>query len=357
MRSPVPGWPALLPTAMLLCCSHAEESQLARDDEFSVVPEGESQARAGALLSQQGSEEASHIARALTSRGAEPEEPVEHGPSPDAHWSIGATLTEPLLLTALTSAWPPERRKACGMPTFFGRERATGRLTCAIADDVEGPFTEVVAAWDYVRFDADAPLSEDAVRRNLACVTAWYTTLGRVEIGATPAPAEVAARSRALHGLRASADIYTAVVLVAPQGRPFPGRDVWDVMMSAGLHWGDMDCFHLRNSSGIGGDSWFSVETSTPPGYFFPEEVAAGRMNPEDLVFAFSVPRNADPLATLDVMVAVVNYAQRRLGGVVVDARGQPLDLAAEHARIQSALDRLAAAGLGPGRDGTLRIF
>ena len=95
-----------------------------------------------------------------------------------------------------------------------------------------------------------------------------------------------------LQQLKLATDDQVVLVLRAPTGKQFDGKLIWDVMKCLKLRWGDMDCFHWRNPSSFGDDYLFSVETSTSPGYFLPEEISADRVHVDDLVFVYSVPRS-----------------------------------------------------------------
>ena len=74
----------------------------------------------------------------------------------------------------------------------------------------------------------------------------------------------------------AECDQYVTLRLVAPTGNLYSGREVWDVMLCLGLDYGDGDLFHWINNSGFGDDLFFSVWTSTAPGYFIPNRMATG---------------------------------------------------------------------------------
>ena len=148
------------------------------------------------------------------------------------------------------------------------------------------------------------------------------------------------------------------VVLVAPRDETFGGRDIWDVMLCLGLEWGDMDIFHWQNPNRSKGDDFlFSVWTSTPPGYFFPEQIATGKVQVQNLVFGYSIPRSADPVAIFDSMTKAVRYSQKRLGGELVDAEGRPFDEAAVRQEIKETVKRLKEANFVPGEGSTLRVF
>jgi len=86
---------------------------------------------------------------------------------------------------------------------------------------------------------------------------------------------------------------YSIIILKAED--QFEGKGIWNVMMSMGLKWGDMDLLHWNNNFDIGDDQLMSVWTSTDPGYFFPEEIVKGNVQTKDLIFGFSIPRSIAP--------------------------------------------------------------
>ena len=143
----------------------------------------------------------------------------------------------------------------------------------------------------------------------------------------------------------------------APPAQTFSGLDVWDVMLSLGLEWGDMDIFHWNNNSGQGGDYWFDVWTTTPPGYFFPEDIAAGIVRVENLVFGFSVPRTVHPDKVFESMASAAEYARTRLGGRLHAADGSELIHSDAVAQIRYVVRELTAKGFPPGANQTLYLF
>ncbi|MEL6589469.1 MAG: cell division protein ZipA C-terminal FtsZ-binding domain-containing protein [Bacteroidota bacterium] len=150
---------------------------------------------------------------------------------------------------------------------------------------------------------------------------------------------------------------FESIIVLQPKTR-FKGMEVWDVLQSVGLEWGDMDLFHWDNDdSDFGGDHHFSVWTTTNPGYFFPEEIKNGRMKPENLVFGFSVPRSADPLNIQPIMIEAVNYCQKRLGGEMLDQHGNPYNAEAEIQQLTDFVNRMKAQGIVPGSENALRMF
>jgi len=147
-----------------------------------------------------------------------------------------------------------------------------------------------------------------------------------------------------------------ALLILQSEGN-YDGEKVWDVLQSAGLKWGDGDLFHWNNNSDIGGDVFFSVATSTEPGYFLPESVKAGQMNPKNLLFGFTIPRNPDPEKVFEQMYKVVEYAQKRLGGHILGADGNALNYNQEQLKISEIVKAMNKAKIVPGSNNALRMF
>lgn len=140
-----------------------------------------------------------------------------------------------------------------------------------------------------------------------------------------------------------------SAIIVLQSDRQFSGLEAWDALQSVGLRWGDGDLFHWNNNSQIGGDRHFTVWTTTDPGYFLPEEVVAGNMNPRNIVFGFSIPQSLDPKGVYDVMLRAARYCQKRLGGQILDNSGQQLDIAEQQQEIVELVDKMKGKGIVPG--------
>jgi cell division protein ZipA len=214
-------------------------------------------------------------------------------------------------------------------------------------------------AWDFIDpTDSDAALpSPQVFSAREDAVQDAVRSLGVAELRATLTPHEAARRAHRLRGLKARLDYSPAVILRAPRGQKIEGREIWDVMLCLGLKWGDMDIFHWENPGGLGDEYFFSVWTSTPPGYFFPEEVAAGKVGVEDLVFGFSVPRCSKPGQVFESMVRAVEYARKRLGGSITDETGSEAALDSIRQKIRSIEHEMKSNGFAPGGDSALRLF
>jgi len=220
-------------------------------------------------------------------------------------------------------------------------------------------YTELAFGWRLVggAEESAQPPSAATLASRVDALRDSLSRLGEPELMPSAAPEAAAQTAIRLAELKTACDRTAIIILRAPPGRKFEGRQIWDVMMSLGLNWGDMDLFHWVNASETGDDSFFSVWTSTSPGYFFPEEIAAGRVHTEDLVFGYSIPRCAAPRSVFSSMVSASQYAQQRLGGELLGGDGRAPDIRAVQAEIAAIEERLTAAGFQPGLASTLYIF
>ncbi len=261
------------------------------NEKFFVAPAPVSEARAAAILPMKSSENASHLMGTidLPIRERKRAERAEYLPSEVVEWVVTANFLassrlEPKLVSAL---FDQQWRTQYGAFMAYGRDADTGRWTFLISGNGPKAVTDIKFAWKYVGRDNNKPAAETIYEERLAEVRQKLAPLGECQLACNLPPAAAQQRANALFEIKRKFDQPAIIILKAPKGSTFDGRLLWDVMLCLGLKWGDMDCFHWQNNSTRGGDELFSVETSTPPGYFFPEALANGTMKPSDLVFIF----------------------------------------------------------------------
>lgn len=282
----------------------------------------------------------------------------DYGPSRDVEWTLDLTLDGPVSSEELDAAFSRERIRRAGF-TLYGIPVGGGRWTYVRAKGSPCRWRAVALSTELVD-----PSADDGAPASVADLRAFHTDVARQALEIRGArvsarePADAAAsRARRYAEVRRDANLEAVVVLRPPAGSDFEGREVWDALCSLGLEWGNMDLFHWNNPSDVGHDVLFSAWTSTPPGYFLPEEVRAGRLWVEDLVFGFHVARSGDPHGVLSQMIEGARFVRDRLGGRLEDEEGNAYDETAGHAAVRFVLERLAQADLRPGEDTTLRIF
>jgi cell division protein ZipA len=330
-------------------------------DDLYMTTASESAARASRVLPESPSEDASHLLVPPNLPPRDFDEDREYLPSPTTEWSIHVAFPElPSLAGSdvadqLTRQW----RSANGSPIVYGRSADDGRWTYLISADTPSTFTELQFAWRLHQLSAeeDGPLTESTLMNYRNSLVEVLKPLGEPVVTPSLSVGEASERSRRLAQAVEECDLSATIVLKAPNRSPFDGREIWDVMHSLGLSWGDMDLFHWPSESSLGDDFFFSVWTSTPPGYFLPEMIAQGEVHTADLIFSYSIPRSAAPEEVLESMLAASNYAQKRLGGELLSPTGAPLAPASLRQEVASAVTSLRSFGFEPGHNETLFVF
>lgn len=356
----------LLTFTLLYGCGKNEEglaqekhSEKVSMNEFYLTTSGESEKRANSVLPTEGTEYTIHALKPIELRSEEHTEPKQYLPSLSTEWVIQATLTNAVEVRKVAKAFDRKWRERYGGMTIYGRDIKNGRWTFLISADGPEQVDSLQFAWPYFATwsEQQQAMTPEAFRERLDAVKRTLSSVVPAEVRSSITPRDAAARAVSLSTLTEQLDQEVNIRLISAAGKPFHGREVWDVMLSLGLRWGDMDCFHWENPSGVGDDYFFSVWTSTAPGYFLPEVIATGDVAYEDLIFGFSISRTADPVVVFERMITAVRYAQKRLGGAVLMIDGQPLDESAVRRKIEESVAQLTASGFKPGSDNALRQF
>jgi cell division protein ZipA len=329
------------------------------EDELFESTASESSERA-ALVPTVPSEDVSHLLGKIDPR-QEDADNGEYLPCSVTEWVVDISWKGDIARNAeeIAEHFRGEKLRRLGAGTLFGRDASTGKWTFLASANGPTEVTALKAAWSYFAPWQRPPIIADTALFEERAETMRKNLEGFEELAvrASVDPIEAAKRVHRFVRLQEKFDGEIAIRLKAPFLRKFEGEKIWDVMLCLGLRWGDMDLFHWRNESGYGDDSYFSVSTSTAPGYFLPEEVAAGRVKVEDLVFGFSLVRSADPVAVCRGMLAAVDYAKSRLGGKIEDLDGDPVDAEEMLEAIRAEVAELEEEGFVPGSGPALRFF
>ncbi|REJ87207.1 MAG: hypothetical protein DWQ35_21935 [Planctomycetota bacterium] len=330
-----------------------------------LVPSSQSDARVDeAGLGFKGSEDVRHLlsppAKTEVAKGSNSDS--AYRPDDAIDWVVDVEFDGSPILQRKTilEVFDIQWMEANGKPEIYGWSPEDNHWTFLRAARVPETYTKLALGWslfdpiDQASFDTTA---EELSARKVS-VSKAAEKLGVAKMRWNRSAKEAVEVADSINGAVANCNRDVLVVLAAPHERTYAGREIWDVMLCLGLRWGDMDLFHWENTDGsLGDDFLFSVWTSTSPGYFLPEEIAAGRVRVENLVFGYSIPRSADPKSVFESMMKAVQYAQERLGGEIHDAQGQPLDEAAIMQEIEGIVEKLNEVGFTPGEDSTLRVF
>lgn len=339
----------------------AEKSHDGGEELFEATA-SESQARAEAVLPSEGSEDVSYLLPTFTEEElSRPtfDEDKDYLPSSKVDWVVHVDFPPMLVLRKadIGSVFDADWLNKNDRPTVFGFSPETLRWTYVYAAGVPETYSGLQIAWKMRPLDKDRPIPKKQFESYKVGVGKAASTLRATGLRTDLSPVEAEKRSAELIELAASSAQGIEVVLQAPKGRTFDGKAIWDVMLCLGLRWGDMDLFHWENPGIPGDDHLFSVWTSTPPGYFFPEQISAGRVQTADLIFGFSIARTFKPEAMFDSMMKAVRYAQKRLGGTLVNVDGSQFSEVATRLEICNVVRRLTSAGFEPGADDTLYLI
>lgn len=329
-------------------------------DDMEVVPSSVSQGRAASVLPTSGSEDASHLLNQPTVEQLTFDR-SDYIPEPAVDWIVDIQFQQGVILERSTILHTfTEYLFKDFDATLYGYSPDDKHWTFLIASDVPENYSELSVGIRLVDILSDPPRakSRDDLNEIYRAINTAAQVLRASKILPRTTPEEAANTATRILGLRNECDRDATIVLRAPVGRPYDGKQIWDVMLSLGLQWGDMDIFHWENGTEAAGDSdLFSVWTNTAPGYFVPEEIAAGRVFTNDLVFGFSIPRSAAPLEVFEAMIVAVDYTRKRLGGEMLDPDGNALNAQEVKRRIQSIIQKLTQAGFPPGKEPTLLLF
>ncbi len=242
--------------------------------------------------------------------------------------------------------------------TIYGFSPADNHWTYVFAGDAPEAYSKIEVAIDLQEiFGSDEIPYDPKKLKN-------YPTELEAKIRSYPSPLKVVAREAIPHAINKAKSLVAlnqefdieAIILLKSDNQ-FNGRLAWDALQSVGLKWGDGDLFHWDNEEDFGHDQHFSVWTTTDPGYFLPERIKDGSMNPGDLGFSFSVPRSADPKNVFAVMIDVAKYCQKRLGGTILNQNEAPFNDAEEKRQLDHLIEKMKVKGLTPGSDKALGMF
>jgi cell division protein ZipA len=242
--------------------------------------------------------------------------------------------------------------------TLFGLASKDSRWTYVQAGDSLDSYTEIELAVNLLdTYNENVPnYDSKKLNRYLVELTEKFKDFEvPIQLAETESIEMAINKAKNLIGLNRKFGKNILIVLKADS--KYNGLEFWDALTSLGLQWGDGDIFHWNNKYDFGDQVFFSVWTSTAPGYFFPEEVANGNCNPENLVFGYSIPRNSDPSAVFEIMLESVKYCQKRLGGVLLNYKGEPFNEIKEREEIQEIATKMKEEGIVPGSTMALRLY
>jgi len=340
-----------------------KEQKGSAPDEVYFAPKGESQERIRKLGKDKPGEDASHLLD--TSKLHFPRinvdyETAEFKPSPSVNYIIDIAPPESIVLKKddLWKIFDKDWRQQNEMADVYGRSVPDGKWTYVIAGNSPEAYDAVQLSIKLQALFSEEKNSIDSLK-----LTQFIEELNQ-KLNQHPLQLQLR-QTESLNDAIARAErivnnvhrFSREMIIVLRSERLFDGRKAWDTLTNAGLEWGDSDLFHWSNDTGYGDEEFFSVWTSTSPGYFLPEVVKKGRFNPVNLVFGFSIPRSADPINIFEAMVDVVHYCQKKIGGIMLDENGKLFNVAEKRKWLSEIIVAMKDEGIVPGEEEALYMF
>jgi hypothetical protein len=333
-------------------------------DNYFVSPQGKSNDRVKALNLDKPSEDVSYILdtnKLVFDKDIRDESSDrEYKADTEREWvlSLNAINGKPFTKVDVDNLFDLEWRQKF-TSTIYGLSSEDNKWTYANAGDSPNSFTKLQVAVSILKhFDKNSNSFDRKELERFPIELSKRLKKHGFEIAVEPSESieNVLIKSKKLVDFKIEFD--REAIIVLNNDKPFDGKTAWDALICTGLKWGDGDLFHWENyGSNFGHDTHFSVWTTTNPGYFLPEQVVNGQMNPSNLVFGFSIPRCADPENVFIAMINTVKYCQKRLGGIVLDKNGQPFDAEKEQKNLLLFLEKMKINGLVAGSNKALITF
>ena len=161
-------------------------------------------------------------------------------------------------------------------------------------------------------------------------------------------------RARELDAFCAEVDVAIGVNVVAPEGVKFNGTRIRAAAESAGFKLEPQGVFLFQDDAQR---TLFALDNHEPAP-FLPEQVK--HMTTSGITLLLDVPRVADGVGTLEVMLRIGRELARALGGTLVDDNRKPLTDASVRAiqqQLQSIRSNMETRGMAPGSERALRLF
>ena len=160
--------------------------------------------------------------------------------------------------------------------------------------------------------------------------------------------------ARDLDAYCADVDVAIGVNVVAAAGVKFNGTRLRAVAESAGLKLEPEGLFHYRDAAR---QTLFTLDNHEPAP-FLPEQIK--HLSTSGVTLLLDVPRVADGVAALQVMLSAAAQLAQALGGTLVDDNRVPLTEGAVRAieqQLTSIRSKMEARGMAPGSERALRLF
>ncbi|QCK16150.1 cell division protein ZipA C-terminal FtsZ-binding domain-containing protein [Mangrovivirga cuniculi] len=346
--------------SLMACNSSNKREQM--DSEYTISTASESEERAKSVLPHKGKEDVSNILtiELKNPQVSEESEDKEYFANEKFDWilTIESLKESYFKRDSVSKHFDNKWREKHNYSWIYCIPKGDSKWTYfSSSEDESKEYSKVALGWKLYDPLEDPPkvYDEKTLKEYKKSVSKISRKLKSEVVSENYTVEQAVSKSKELSDFVPNNNQYSIIILKAEN--EFEGEEIWDVMMSLGLKWGDMDLFHWNNDFEYGDDQLISVWTSTNPGYFFPEEIAAGRVQTEDLIFGFSIPRSISPEQILEVMYKATKYAQSRLGGEILNENGHQFNLEIEKTKVNKVVTDLNNNSITPGIGDALYLF
>ena len=166
------------------------------------------------------------------------------------------------------------------------------------------------------------------------------------------------ARAQELQKFCDTYDVIAGIYVVPEENKTFSGTAIQMEANRAGLEYGALNFFHLKNVVAPGSRYLFSMANLDESSAFDPG--AWDKLESKGLTLFMSVPCVYHPGAAFDKMVSTARDIAHGLDGTLQDQNHRPLTdkgIAVIHHQIEAIEGKMRADGISPGSETALKLF
>ena len=165
-------------------------------------------------------------------------------------------------------------------------------------------------------------------------------------------------RAKELDGFCQQYDVIASINILPINPEGFVGRKIKREAINAGMQFGAMNIFHMKNNDAAGCRHMFSLADLFEPGEFKPEEMDTAQI--KGLTLFMHIPSTVEPDKCYDKMVETARNLASSLGGKLYDQEKRELSdkgLAVIRQQIVRIEQGMEEFGVVPGSERSLRLF
>ncbi len=278
----------------------------------------------------------------------------KHGPNPKIDFIVHLPGRGPLFRNQALGIYKQNEYVLEKPRQLYGLRYLAGDWSPLERDAEDSQYSDLAVAIQMV--DERGPIEESELETFLQVVLKLADALKRrTRLVMTVERALTSARE-----LQQFADKYDvlASVIVAANNADFTGPAIKEAAEHFGMHFGEMNIFHMKNNNADGCRHLFSMANLYQPGSFDPDSL--GSFETRGLTLFMTIPCVQDAPRVFRKMVETAQGLSQMLGGRMIDQDQRPLNeknLAAIQRQIRQITSDISAHGIVPGSETAVRFF